>query len=243
MEILWENCPQKDPLSLGNTGRISGKQRQMLASRGGMGQNNTMPIDRQVCAQAIRHLRRADPTLRQVIQEVGPCTLRVRRDRFASLVQSILSQQVSTQAAATIGQRLGVAAGGRIQPETLAALTEKEIRAAGVSPQKLLYIRDLCAHTADGRLQLSRLGYLSDAQVIETLTCVKGIGVWTAQMFLIFVLGRTDILPCADLGIQNAMRHLYGLAERPSPSEMEAIARLWHPYASIGSWYCWRSLD
>ncbi|HAC81625.1 MAG: DNA-3-methyladenine glycosylase [Candidatus Binatia bacterium] len=202
-----------------------------------------MPIDRQICAEGARHLRRVDPTLAEVIGKIGPCTLRVRRDRFASLAQSILSQQVSTQAAATIGRRLAAAAGGRICPEALAGLTDEEIRGAGVSPQKLRYIRDLCDRTADGRIQLSRLGHLSDARVIETLTCVKGIGVWTAQMFLIFVLGRTDILPCGDLGVQNAMQQLYGLAERPSPPEMEAIAALWHPYASIGSWYCWRSLD
>jgi len=202
-----------------------------------------MPISPAECAKAARYLQRQDPTLGRVIRQVGPCTLRRRRDRFASLVQSIISQQVSTQAAATIGRQLTNAAGGRVRPETLAALTDQRIRAAGVSPQKLRYLRDLCARVDEGALRLSRLGYLSDAQVVETLTEVKGIGEWTAQMFLIFVLGRADILPCADLGVQNAMRDLYKLSDRPSPREMESIARPWRPYASIGSWYCWRFLD
>lgn len=221
----------------------AGKGRQRFASTGPIGHNKPMTIDRNACAHATRHLKREDPTLGRVIQRIGPCTLRTRRDRFASLVQSIISQQVSTQAAATIGQRLAIAAGGQIGPETLAELSDQQMRAAGISPQKLRYMRDLCAHTADGRLQLARLGYRSDAEVIAALTQVLGIGVWTAQMFLIFVLGRADVLPCGDLGIQNAMRNLYGLAERPTPAAMESIARPWHPYASIGSWYCWRSLD
>ena len=200
-------------------------------------------MDFNECATAARHLKRRDPILARVIRDVGPCTLRVRRDRFASLVQSIIAQQVSTQAAATIGRRLKEAAGGRIRPDTLGGLSDQQLREAGISPQKLRYMRDLCARIDSEELQLSRMGYLSDDQVIATLTAVKGIGVWTAQMFLIFVLGRGDVLPCADLGVQNAMRDLYGLARRPTPEEMEEIARPWHPYASIGSWYCWRFLD
>ena len=246
---MWRSC--------GKSGKVvhkrrfpRGKQstnirhyRRGLARNSGIGQKYPMPINRAECAKAARYLQRQDPALGRVIRQVGPCTLRRRRDRFASLVQSIISQQVSTQAAATIGRRLTNTAGGRVRLETLTALTDQSIRAAGVSPQKLRYLRDLCSRVDKGELQLSRLGYLSDHQVIHRLTEVKGIGEWTAQMFLIFVLGRSDVLPCADLGVQNAMRDLYELSDRPSPQEMEAIARPWRPYASIGSWYCWRFLD
>ena len=192
---------------------------------------------------AIPHLRGGDPKLGAVIDAAGPCTLRLRRDRFEMLANSILSQQISTAAARTIKARLVERAGGKLAAGPLLALSDEEFRACGVSIQKAGYLRDLSSRVASGSLPMDRLGRLSDEEVIERLTVVKGVGRWTAQMFLIFSLGRPDVLAHDDLGIKNAIRKLYGFEALPTRAEMDVVAVPWRPYTSVASWYLWRSLD
>jgi DNA-3-methyladenine glycosylase II len=193
---------------------------------------------------AIAHLRRNDPVMKDVIRRVGPFALRLRRDRFQTLVRSILSQQISGYAAQAIRARLeALVAPQGLSPENLAALSLVQLRAVGVSPQKGKYLLSLATKVRDGELRLNAIGRLSDERIIEQLVQVKGIGVWTAQMFLIFSLGRPDVLPCDDLGIRQAIRKLYGLADMPDKATSLRIAEPWRPYASFASWYCWRSLE
>ena len=190
------------------------------------------------------HFRRADPTLHGVIRQVGPCTLRPHRNRFGMLVRSIISQQISLAASRTIRERLEKLVAPRsLVPEAIAALSFDQLRGVGLSRQKATYISDLAHKVADGTVPLARLGRLSDEEVIEALTQVNGIGRWTAQMFLIFSLGRPDVFPVDDLGVRMAIADLYRLSERPAKEDLLAIGRRWSPYASIGSWYCWRYLD
>lgn len=160
------------------------------------------------------------------------------------LVRSIVFQQISGAAARTILGRLTEALPGKkLTPEGLAALSTEEYRLAGVSKQKGGYLQSLAALSLSGDLKLARIGRYADEDVIAQLTQVKGIGVWTAQMFLMFSLGRPDVLPWDDLGVRQAIRKLYGLAEMPTRAESERIAAPWRPYASVASWYCWRSLE
>lgn len=178
-----------------------------------------------------------------MIDAVGECMLRPRRDRFEMLAGSILSQHISTAAARTIRNRLVERAGGKLAAEPLLALSDEELRACGVSAQKAAYLRDLSSRVASGALPMNRLGRLSDEEVIERLTVVKGVGRWTGQMFLMFALGRPDVLPHDDLGIRNAIRRLYGFAAMPTRAEMDRVAEPWRPYASVACWYLWRSLE
>ena len=193
---------------------------------------------------AVRHLRHRDPVMRRLIDEVGPFTLRPERDRFLMLVRSIISQQISTGAARSIRLRLEqLLAPGSICPKTLVGRGTTALRSVGLSPQKATYVLDLAQKTLDGTVALRSIGRCSDDVVIDRLTQVKGIGRWTAQMFLIFALGRLDVFPEDDLGVRSAMRNLYGLADLPDKSTSRTIAEAWRPYASVASWYCWRSLD
>ncbi|MGE0755846.1 MAG: DNA-3-methyladenine glycosylase [Pirellulaceae bacterium] len=193
---------------------------------------------------ALQHLRSRDPVLRQLVDEVGPFTLRIERDRFLALVRSIISQQISTGAARAIRLRLEqLAAPARICPESLVALEPVALRSAGLSPQKVTYVLDLARKSLNGTVSLRAMGRCSDEVVIERLTQVRGIGRWTAQMFLIFSLGRLDVFPEDDLGVRSAIRNLYGLDELPDKATSRTIAEAWRPYASVASWYCWRSLD
>jgi DNA-3-methyladenine glycosylase II len=192
--------------------------------------------------RGIRHLRKNDPVMRGVIRRAGPFTLNLRHDRFHALVLSIVSQQISGKAARSIWEKLRTIA-VPLSAERLSSLSVDELRKAGLSRQKASYVLDLASHVRDGKLQLNRLGRLSDDAVIESLVAVKGIGVWTAQMFLIFSLGRLDVLPHADLGVRTAIQKLYGLEELPDRDTCHRIAAAWRPYASIASWYCWRSLE
>lgn len=193
---------------------------------------------------ALVHLRRNDPVMKDVIRRVGPFGLQLRRDRFHTLVRSILSQQISGRAAQAIRARLeGVVAPQPLSPENLAALSLEQLRAVGVSAQKGKYLLSLATKVRDGELRLKAIGRLSDDAIIEQLIQVQGIGVWTAQMFLIFSLGRPNVLPCDDLGIRQAIRKLYRLEDMPDKATSLRIAEPWRPYASIASWYCWRSLE
>ena len=193
---------------------------------------------------AERHLIRRDPMLKQVIRRVGPCTYPLRRDRFGALARSIVYQQISGAAASTIlGRLMEALPGGEMKPASLATFTPEQFRLAGVSKQKASYLSSLAELSISGELRLSQIGRLNDDDIIAELTQVKGIGVWTAQMFMMFSLGRPDVLPWGDLGVRQAIRKLYGLDDMPSRAESERIAEPWRPYASVASWYCWRSLE
>jgi DNA-3-methyladenine glycosylase II len=201
-------------------------------------------MDKEKIGQAIRHLRRVDPVMRDVIHRAGPFRLKPRRDRFYSLVSSILSQQISGKAAASIRGRLEeYVLPEKICAETLCRLKPHQLRRIGVSLQKSTYLLDLADRVRSGDLKLDRMARLSDDEVIQTLIQVKGIGVWTAQMFLIFSLGRMDVFPHEDLGVRAAIRNLYGLEDLPDKETSHRIATPWRPYASVASWYCWRSLE
>ena len=166
-----------------------------------------------------------------------------RDPEFESLVRSIVYQQLSGRVATVIFGRLAKAVKGQVTPENVLKLRPSRMRTLGLSTQKTAYIRDLARHTRDGRLVFQELPALDDAAVIERLTQVKGIGVWTAQMFLMFALRRHNVLPVGDLGIRTAMKKAYGLSELPLPAEMEKLAAQWHPYCTVASWYLWRSLE
>ncbi len=191
------------------------------------------------------HIRATDPIMRRLIDTVGPFTLRPeQKRRFSVLARAIISQQVSTAAARTIRSRLeGILNNGGLSPEGLVRLDESQLRSVGLSRQKASYLLDLAAKTLDGTVRLDRIGRLPDEAVIEMLTQVKGIGRWTAEMFLIFSLGRLDVLPVDDLGVRAAFKDLYGLDDLPDKKTCIELAAPWRPYATIGSWYCWRSLD
>ena len=196
---------------------------------------------------AEKHLSRRDPVLRNIIKKHGECRIEPHTKYLQTLVGSIISQQLSTKAADTIQKRfLALYAPAKFpKPELIVATPDDELRAVGLSYQKLGYIKDLAAKVADGSVNLKRLPKMSDEEIVAELIKVKGIGVWTVHMFLIFSLGRMNILPTGDLGIKNAIHRNYGLIDAPKPFEMEAIAEQnkWHPYCSIASWYLWRSLE
>jgi DNA-3-methyladenine glycosylase II len=193
--------------------------------------------------KAIEHLKQADPVLAAIIEQVGPYGIKFLEPDFETLVKSIVSQQLSGKVAKTIYGRLIAAAGDRLTPESLLQLRPARMRTLGLSRQKIEYIRDLARHARSGKVDFTRLPYSSDDEVIEHLTAVKGIGVWTAHMFLIFALRRHNVLPTGDLGIRAAIRKAYGLEELPKPADIESMARGWHPYCSVASWYLWRSLE
>jgi DNA-3-methyladenine glycosylase II len=192
---------------------------------------------------AVRHLKKADPILSAIIERVGPYRREYGEPTFESLARSIVYQQLNGRAAATIYGRLETLAGKPLTPPGILKLTEEQMRSAGLSKQKLSYIRDLAARTASGEIEFARLLDLSDEDVIEHLTRVKGIGTWTAHMFLIFALRRPNVLPTGDFAIQMAVRKLYRKRKMPKPAQMEKIAKCWEPYRSVACWYLWRSLD
>ena len=194
--------------------------------------------------KAHRHLRAADPVMKAIIDAVGPFTLGLERNRFRMLICSIISQQISGSAAASIFKRLRTLVGpGGLKTANLARFTIEELRSVGLSPQKASYITDLVQKVNEGMVDLRQIGRLSDEQVVEHLIQVKGIGRWTAQMFLIFSLGRLDVFPHDDLGVRSAIRDNYGLNDLPDKETAIKIAEPWRPYATVASWYCWQSLD
>ena len=193
--------------------------------------------------EAIHHLRRNDPVLSAIIERVGEYQIRFREPNFETLVKAIVFQQLSGKVANVIYRRLLQGVKGRMQPEDVLKLRPDRMRRLGLSKQKTAYIRDLARHTRDRRVAFEDLLALPDHEVIQRLTQVRGIGVWTVHMFLIFALRRNDVLPTGDLGIRNAIRKAYGLDELPTPDEMEKMAGKWRPYCSVASWYLWRSLE
>ena len=197
-------------------------------------------------AKARRALMKRDPVLAAAIKEIGACLMaeRQRKDHLSALVGSIVSQQLSTKAAATIyGRFAGLFPEQRIPgPDAIAALDDATLRSVGLSGQKVGYLRDLCARIQSGELNLDELESLPDELVIERLTAVKGFGRWTAEMFLMFRLHRPDVLPVGDLGIMNAIQRLYRLRKRPDAKRILKIGESWKPYRSVASWYLWQTL-
>jgi DNA-3-methyladenine glycosylase II len=191
----------------------------------------------------VRHLGRVDPVMRRLMPQCTPLTeLRLQRDRFFSLANSILSQQISIHAARSIKARLHELTGpAGITPEAIGRLDVEELRATGISRQKAAYLKDLAEKVRSGDLALGKMGRLGDERVVRELVRVRGVGVWTAQMFLIFSLGRLDVFPHDDYGVRAAIRKLYGLDELPGKAACMEVAAPWRPYGTIASWYCWRS--
>ncbi len=179
-----------------------------------------------------------------LIEIVGaPPKNHYRAPTYQTMVRSIAFQQLAGKAALTIFNRLVEAAGGSITPESILALSEEQMRACGLSRQKLSYIRDLAEKTRAGEVDFERLPEMSDQDVIAHLTRIKGVGVWSAQMFLLFALRRPNVLATGDYGLRAAIKSAYRKRKLPTPSQMEKIARPWHPWCSVASWYLWRSVD
>jgi methylated-DNA-[protein]-cysteine S-methyltransferase len=203
---------------------------------------------RPIAAAGQRVLKRADPVLAGAIRRAPrfPLADRTRQDPFFTLAQSIVHQQVSMKAGATIFGRLRALARdrrGRLSPRRLLSASDVQLRGVGLSRQKAGYLRDLAARTSDGSLPLGRLERMDDGAVIAALTAVKGIGVWSAEMFLMFHLGRLDVLPVGDLGLRKGAKQLYGLDGLPGPEELRDLARPWVPFRSVATWAIWRGLD
>jgi DNA-3-methyladenine glycosylase II len=195
---------------------------------------------------AVRTLKRVDPVLARVIEAVGPCRFEARSEgtHFQALTRSIVYQQLSGKAAATIfGRFNALAANGAPTPAEVLAIEDDPLRTAGLSRQKIAYLRDLAEKVHTGALPLDEVESMSDDDVISHLVQVKGIGRWTAQMFLMFRLGRPDVLPELDLGIQTPIKRAYRLRKRPVPERVRRIGSKWSPHSTVACWYLWRSLD
>jgi DNA-3-methyladenine glycosylase II len=192
---------------------------------------------------AVAHLRRADPVMAKIIQRVGPCKLAALQPSFETLARSITFQQLHGKAAGTIFARVQTAVGRSFTATAFLKAAPETLRACGLSRQKLAALTDLAEHVVRRRINFKKLPELDDDAVLEALTRVRGVGVWTAQIFLMFALERPNVLPVSDFGIRNAVRLAYGLQEMPKPAELAQIAQPWHPYCTVASWYLWRSLD
>jgi len=212
--------------------------------------------------KAVVHLKKSDPVLRRIISRIGPCRMQFGPPEFHNLAEAIVYQQLNGRAAETIFNRLAAVAGEPLTPEGILKLSDQQMRGVGLSKQKTSYLKDLAAKTASGLLDFACLSDLPDDEVIGHLTQVKGIGVWTAQMFLMFSLRREDVLPTGDFGVRMAMFKHYLDVQRsksskklasengrkrkiklPTPKQMEKIAHCWKPYRSVACWYLWKSLD
>ncbi len=193
--------------------------------------------------KAIHHLKKSDPILRAIMERVGPCRMEFSPPEFSSVAESIVYQQLNGKAAATIFNRFAELAGDPVTPQGILKLTDEQLRSVGLSKQKSSYLKDLSTKTASGLLDFARLPDLPDDEVIDHLTQVRGIGVWTAQMFLMFTLKRENVLPTGDYGVQAAIKKHYKKRKLPKPQVMVKIAKPWEPYRSVACWYLWRSLD
>lgn len=193
--------------------------------------------------KAITHLKRADPVLAGLIDRIGPCRIEYGPPEFHSLAEAIVYQQLNGKAALRIFERLTALAGQPLSPSGILELSDDQMRSVGLSKQKSSYLRDMAERTRQGRLDFSKLADLSDEEVVAHLTQVKGVGVWTAQMFLMFTLRRPNVLPTGDFGVQSAIKKHYRKRRLPTPAEIKKIARPWEPYCTIACWYLWKSMD
>ena len=200
--------------------------------------------EKRVWTRGMRHLRKKDPALAKIINRLGPYEFRLDSDHYEALVGSIIFQQLAGAAARAILDRFKRIYDGKIpRPRQYLNTEEKLLRASGLSPQKILYIRDLSERIESGVLDLKNLSHLPTEEIVKELDEVKGIGRWTAEMFLIFVLGRTDVLPVDDLGLRKAALKIYRLRKLPTKEKFEQLSRNWHPYCSIATLYLWRSQE
>lgn len=194
--------------------------------------------------EAIAHLNACDPALRRLIERVGPCRLRPRRGYYVALCQAIFSQQVSTVVARVIFKRFcRLFPGGRPTPGLTLKLTDAQLQAAGVSRQKRAYLRDLASHFASGRVPTRRFPRMTDEEIVQALLPVKGIGRWTVEMFLIFVLNRPDVWPVDDLGVRKSMQALRRMKALPDARKLGPMGEAWRPWRSVAAWYLWRGLE
>jgi DNA-3-methyladenine glycosylase II len=193
--------------------------------------------------RAIDHLKKSDPVLSAIIKGVGPYRIEFGPPEFHSLAEAIVYQQLNGKAAVTIFKRFAGIAGEPLTPEGILKLTAAQMRSVGLSKQKSSYLKDMAERALLGTLDFTRLPAMNDDEVIQHLTQVKGVGVWTAHMFLIFTLRRSNVLPTGDYGIRMAMKKHYRKRKLPTPAQMEKIAKPWEPYRSVACWYLWRSLD
>lgn len=200
----------------------------------------------QTALQAVRHLSRHDPILKPVIARIGPCTINPHTHYYQDLVESIIGQQLSVKAAASIRDRFKALFGGTLpSPHEILTKSEDELREVGFSRAKARYVRDLAQHVLDGKVRFDHLPSRTNQEIIAELTDVTGIGEWTVHMFLMFCMGRPDVLAYGDLGIRNGIKELYGLDHAPNPQEIKDLAARngWHPYESFACWYIWQYLD
>ena len=194
-------------------------------------------------ADGVAHLRALDPKWEAIIDAVGPCRLSPRPDRFGTLVRAIVGQQISSKAATSIDRRLRDLAGETHDPAALLALGEEGIRPAGLSGVKARYVLNLARAVTEGSVPLDEAHAWEDDAIIAALTTIKGVGAWTAEMFLIFALGRQDVLSVGDLGIRVGLRSFYGLDDLPTPQECRALTEGWRPHRTIAMWYLWEQID
>lgn len=193
--------------------------------------------------KAERHLARRDPILKALIKQVGPCTLRFEADGYSVLVRSIIAQQISSKAAVSIGNKVLEVLGAQgFTPQALDRASDKKLREAGLSANKLLSLRDLTGKVLSGEVPIEKLPAMEDEDVIQTLIPVRGIGRWTAEMFLIFHLGRMDVWPVDDLGVREGWRLVHGLVERPTAKGLAPEGDRYRPIRSAAAWYCWRAV-
>jgi DNA-3-methyladenine glycosylase II len=193
--------------------------------------------------QAISHLKKSDPVLRAIIERIGPFRMEYGPPEFHSLAEAIVYQQLNGKAAVSIFNRFAQLAGEPLTPEGILKLTDAQMRSVGLSKQKSSYLRDMAQRATSGQLDFSKLHEMSDEDVIKHLTQVRGVGVWTAQMFLMFTLKRPNVLPTGDFGVQMAIKKHYNKRKLPKPAQMEKLAKPWEPYRSIACWYLWKSMD
>ena len=193
--------------------------------------------------KAVLHLKKSDPILRAIIERIGPCRMQFGDPQFHSLAEAIIYQQLNGKAALTIFKRFAALAGEPLTPEGILKLTPLQMRSVGLSKQKSSYLLDMAERAQRGELDFSRLPTMPDDEVIAHLTQVKGVGVWTAHMFLMFTLRRPNVLPTGDYGVRSAIMKHYKKRKLPKPDQMEKIAKSWEPYRSIACWYLWQSLD
>ena len=203
------------------------------------------PDPRQIMGmrKAVNHLKKSDPILSAIIERVGPCRMEFGPPEFHSLAEAIVYQQLNGKAAVTIFKRFAALAGDPVTPEGILKLTDAQLRSVGLSKQKSSYLKDMAGRAARSELDFTRLPGMTDDEVIKHLTQVKGVGVWTAHMFLMFTLRRPNVLPTGDYGIQMAIKKHYQKRKMPKPEVMAKIAKSWEPYRSVACWYLWRSLD
>jgi DNA-3-methyladenine glycosylase II len=200
--------------------------------------------DREVWQRGVRHLKRNDPILARIISRIGPVEFELDNDHYEAVVGSIIYQQLAGSAARAILNRFKQLYGGRLpSPREYLATKVEKLRGSGLSPQKISYIKDLAERIENGTLNLKRLETLPDEEALDELDNVRGIGRWTAEMFLIFKLGRTDVLPVDDLGLRKAAKKAYRLRKLPGRDRFEQLAEKWHPYSSISTFYLWKSME